>query len=96
MGKWIIYEDTALSGNGLTKHGNYFVSKGKLDNMKLREITQINRLTELRNLPTVLRPNVIILAVIPEPLFHYRSFTINHALNNLTSKVHKARKANRR
>ena len=95
MAKWVVYEDTHLSGIGLTKNGNYFVSRGKLDNGKLREIKQINRLTELRCLPTVLRPNALILAVVPEPLFNSRSFTINHALNTLTIKVHKAKK-NRR
>ena len=93
--KWTIYEDTQLSGIGITKNGSYFISRGKLDNAKLREIKQINRLTELRFLPTILRPNALILAVVPEPLFNSRSFTINHALNTLTSKVHKAKKSRR-
>ena len=96
MGKWIVYEDTQLSGIGITKNGNYFVSRGKLDNTKLKEIKQIDRLVELRDLPTVLRPNALILAVVPEPLFNSRSFTINHALNTLTSKVHKAKKNKKR
>ena len=95
MGKWIVYEDTQLSGIGITKNGNYFVSRGKLDNAKLKEIKQINRLVELRDFPTILRPNALILAVVPEPLFNSRSFTINHALNIFTRKVHKAKK-NRR
>ena len=95
MAKWIVYEDTKLSGIGITKNGSYFISRGKLVNSRLREIKQINRLTELRFLPTVLRPNAVILAVVPEPLFNSRSFTINHALNTLTSKIHKARKTRR-
>ena len=93
--KWVVYEDTQLSGIGITINGSYFISKGKLNNTKLREIKQIDKLTELRFLPTVLRPNAVILAVVPEPLFCNRSFTIYHALNILTSKIHKARKTRR-
>ena len=96
MSKWIVYEDTKLSGLGVAKNGNYFVSKGPLHNSNLREIKKINRLSELRDLPTVLRPNVIILAVVPDPLFNCRSFTINHALNLFTKKVHKAKSTPRR
>lgn len=92
MYKWTIYEDTRLSGIGITKNGSYFVSRGKLCNTKLREIKQINRLTELRALPTILRPNALILAVVPDPLFNSRSFTVNHALNILTKKIHRAKK----
>ena len=91
MSKWIVYVDTMSSGRGLAKHGNYFVAKGVLVNSQLRIVKKINRLTELRDLPTVLRSNALIHAVIPDPSRLNRSCSVTHALNRLTRQIDKTR-----
>lgn len=89
MTTWIVYEDKAFSGWGLSKHGNYFISKGELDNKCLRKIKIISSLKDLRKLPTVLRSNALVHAVIPDPKFNNRSFSVCHALNRLTRQIDK-------
>ncbi len=91
MIKWIVYEDKRSSGQGLAKHGNYFISKGVLANSQLRIIKHISKLSELRELPTVFRSNALIHAVVPDPKYLNRSCTITHALNRLTRQIDKIR-----
>ena len=91
MIKWIVYEDKISSGHGLAKHGNYFISKGILISGQLRVVKHINRLRELRDLPTVFRSNALIHAVVPDPKALNRSCTITHALNRLTRQIDKTR-----
>ena len=91
MPKWIVYEDKVSSGRGLAKHGNYFIAKGVLVNSQLRIVKRINRLKELRELPTVFRCNALIHAVVPDPKTLNRACTITHALNKLTRQIDKSR-----
>ena len=91
MAKWTVYEDMVSSGRGLAKHGNYFVSRGQLLNSQLKVVKRINRLSELRKLPTVFRSNALIHAVVPDPKTLSRSCTITHALNRLTRQIDKTR-----
>lgn len=91
MTKWVVYEDVISSGRGLAKHGNYFVSRGRLLNSQLKIVKHINRLTELRKLPTVFRSNALIHAVVPNPKTLSRSCTITHALNRLTRQIDKTK-----